>query len=71
MSSSFLKNLPSKGLLTATTVTTTKHSAVQQEIPRYVCDHDTATPEGCVIQSDQTSLLLRSLCAAGSSTPAA
>ena len=59
---SFLKGLPSKG-----TFTTPKQHKTR-EIPRYVCDHETRIPEEEQIHCDQTSILMRSLCAASTET---
>ncbi|KAG8093302.1 hypothetical protein GUJ93_ZPchr0012g20550 [Zizania palustris] len=53
---SLLDNLPSRGNFVATSVASSMGG-----LPVYVCLHDTAPPEGQVIDTDTTNILIRSL----------
>ncbi|XP_051116637.1 uncharacterized protein LOC127241568 [Andrographis paniculata] len=54
--SKFLANLPSRGHLSSTVVSTN-----QGGMRVYICDHDTSPPEDQVIRTNQTNILIRSL----------
>eukprot|EP00727_Mastigamoeba_balamuthi_P006648 m51a1_g2603 hypothetical protein (94) ;mRNA; r:463999-464614 len=53
-----LKDLPSKGFFAQFNQA---KQARAQEVPKYICAHDTAPPEGQRITTDQTSPLIRSV----------
>ncbi|KAK4436863.1 hypothetical protein Salat_0020200 [Sesamum alatum] len=54
--SKFLANLPSRGLLSSTIL-----SSNPGGMRVYICDHDTSPPEDQLIRTNQTNILIRSL----------
>ncbi|VVB17877.1 unnamed protein product [Arabis nemorensis] len=54
--SKFLSNLPSRGFLSSTVVSSNPGS-----LRVYICEHDTSPPEGQHIKTNQQNILIRSL----------
>ncbi|KAL9239361.1 hypothetical protein vseg_013693 [Gypsophila vaccaria] len=55
--SKFLSNLPSRGLFSSTTISSSNLGGMRV----YICDHETAPPENQVIKTDKVNILIRSL----------
>ncbi|KAL8042579.1 hypothetical protein ABFX02_09G062100 [Erythranthe guttata] len=54
--SKFLADLPSRGFFSSPVV-----SSNPEEMPVYICDHDTSPPDDQLIKTNQTHILVRSL----------
>ncbi|XP_021616979.1 uncharacterized protein LOC110618190 isoform X2 [Manihot esculenta] len=59
--SKFLSNLPSRGFLSSTVLSSNPIFFLQGGMRVYICDHDTLPPEGQQIKTNQTNILIRSL----------